>query len=111
MGIDFFPYKCEVLRSLGEFDEYDQPITKPIFRGRCDLQWGSSKTILTGGIEYQSKPTLFIDCQDILFKLNDIVKVQLANNRNVTCTIENFDTIIDGDIGGTQIWLKGMVDE
>lgn len=111
MGIDFFPYNCKILRTTGEYDEYDQPISTPVFEGKCDLQWGSSKTHLAGGLEYMSKPVLFVNSQDILFKVNDIVKVQMENNRNVTCTIENFDTIRDSDIGGTQIWVKEMTDD
>ncbi len=111
MGLDFFPYDCEVLRPSGEYNEYDEPITTSIFVGKCDVQWDNSKTTLAGEIEYQSNPVLFIDSQDILLKINDIIKVQLANNRNVTCTIENFNTVKDLDIGGTQVWVKEMKED
>lgn len=107
----FFPYKCSVYRNTEEIDEYGDIISKRVYYGYCDVQWGGSKTALMDGINYQSKPTIIINSQDIRFKINDIIKVQMECGRNITCSIENFETIKDLDIGGTICWVKNMTDD
>lgn len=107
----FFPYKCSVLRDTEEYDEFGNAKKDLIYSGFCDVQFGSSKTALMGGLDYQSKPTIILDNETIRLRINDTIKVQMECNRNVTCSIENFDTIKDSDIGGTFCWVKNMIDD
>ena len=107
----FFPYKCMVFRDTDEYDENGDIVQVLIYSGCCDVQWGGSKTALMGGIDYQSKPTIIIDSQSTRFRISDIIKVQMEYKRNITCSIENFETIKDLDIGGTICWVKNMTDD
>jgi len=111
-GYDY-PDNCVISRASGDTDDNGDEILTSLYTGECEIQYGGSGGNSLRTSNYQSKTTLFIPKNDILFKINDKVVVTSMNARITEFTIEQFESIEDikyPTLNDTCIWLKGGVE-
>lgn len=102
----FYPHTCKILRSLSATNQQGDELFHLIYSGICGLQYHSNGDTSLNGYSYQTFPNLIIPEHNILFQINDLVKVFTENNRLQEFTIENFESTNEQIISGTTIWLK-----
>lgn len=108
-----YPDLCVISRFTGDTDDNGDEILTELYNGNCEIQYGVSGGNSLHTDNYQSKTTLFIPVNDILFAVNDKVVVTSLNGRITEATIEQFESISDVELemNDTCIWLKGGTDE
>ena len=105
-----YPDSCVISRASGATDDLGDEILTSLYTGECEIQYGGSGGNSLRTSNYQSKTTLFIPVNNILFMTNDKVVVTSMNARITEFTIEQFESIADSKhptLNDTCIWLKG----
>ena len=111
-GYDY-PDTCVISRFSGDTDDQGEAIMEVLYTDYCEIQFGGSGGNTLHTDNYQSRTTLFIPVNNILFQVNDKVVVTSLNDRVTEFTIEQFESITDAEpeLNDTCIWLKGGTDE
>lgn len=104
--IDYYD-TCKISRSDGTVDANGDEILTPVYEGDCLLELSGNTRY--DGFQFEHEPLIFIPVNNVMFRINDKVKVTTFNGRTLSYTIKNWEAIMDGEfeeLNDTCIWLK-----
>lgn len=101
--------KVVIERFSGSLDENGEEVSDLIYNGEGLLQISTMSSSRHDGYQFEHEPLVFIPVNNILFRVNDTVTVTTINNRVLSYTLLNYESIKDDDyeeLNDTCIWLK-----